>query len=167
MISYRKDSAFTLIEIVMVILLVAILAAVAIPQFIDFRKEAKDSATKGALGALRAGIAIAVSAIALREDPATIPPAYPTLAELAGNTYLAADPNRHPAMAGKNIVDASQGIADNPWTNTKTVQDCTGLAKGTLLAAPNNDNGWCYNPTAGTLWANSDLNGGPTTENNF
>ena len=163
----RHEEGFTLIEIVMVILLIAILAAVTIPQFMDFRKEAKDAAIQGALGALRGSVALAVSAIALKEDPATNPPAYPTLAELQGNAFLAAAPNLHPVMAGKAMVDASQGLPENPWTKTTTVQDCTGQAKAALLAAPNNNNGWCYNPTTGMIWPNSNLNGGPTTENNF
>ena len=163
----QNQKGFTLIEIVMVILLVAILAAVAIPQLIDFRKEAKDAATAGALGALRTGVANAVANIALKEDPATAPPAYPTFAEMGGNAMLAAAPNSHTNTAGTAIVDPSQGIPNNAWTATNTVNDCTGQVKGALLAAPNNDDGWCYNPTTGEFWANSDLNGGPTTENNY
>ena len=62
---------FTLIELVMVILLLAILAAIAIPNFIDFRTDAKNSATSGAIGALRAAIVVATSAIDLKEDPSS------------------------------------------------------------------------------------------------
>lgn len=161
-----QSRGFTLIEIVMVIILVAILAAVAIPQFIDFRKDAKDSATKGALGGLRSGVGVMVSAIALKENPTTSPAVYPTLAELSGNLMLAAAPAGHVVLAGTAIMDKSSGIPSNPWTNTNTVNDCSALAKGGLLVAPA-DSGWCYKPSTGETWANSDLNGGPTTENNF
>lgn len=38
----KKQSGFTLIEIVMVLVLLAILAAVAVPKFYDLRKEAEE-----------------------------------------------------------------------------------------------------------------------------
>ena len=165
--SRMRNKGFTLIEIVMVILLVAIMAAVAIPNFVDFRKEAKNASTNGALGSLRGGVAIARSSIALKENPATNPPSFPTLVEMQGNAFLAAAPNLHPVMAGSPIADPSQGTPNNSWTGTNTIHNCTGQVKGTLLAAPNNNDGWCYDETAGTIWANSNLNGGPSTENNF
>ena len=52
-------NAFTLIELVMVVLLLSLLAAVAIPNFIDFRTDAKNAATKGGVGAIRAALGIA------------------------------------------------------------------------------------------------------------
>ena len=45
---------FTLIELVIVIVIIGILAAVAIPRFAGFTKEAKISAVKGFAGSLRA-----------------------------------------------------------------------------------------------------------------
>jgi len=158
---------FTMVELVMVILLVAILAAVAIPQFIDFGKDARDAATEGALGAMRAAVSIGASAISVKESPLTSPATYPTLAELQANKYLAASPNNHAVLANTNILDAGQGVPNNPWSDTNTVQDCSALSKGGLLTAPNDDDGWCYNENTGQIWANSDINGGPTTENNF
>lgn len=41
--TYKKVNGFTIIEMVIVILLTAIMAAIAIPQFIDYRKEAKNA----------------------------------------------------------------------------------------------------------------------------
>lgn len=158
---------FTLIEIVMVILLVGILSAVTIPQFIDLRTEAKDEASKGALGGLRSGISVMTSAIALKEDPTASPSTYPTFGELSANSMLAAAPANHAKLAGTAIMDKSAGIPKNPWTNTNTVFDCAANNKGDLLAAPNNDNGWCYKTSTGELWANSDLSGGAIKENNF
>lgn len=67
----------------MVILLLAILAAVAIPNFQDMRTEARDASVRAALGGVRSAIAIARAAVALQEDVAA--PPYPTALEMQGN----------------------------------------------------------------------------------
>ena len=166
------QNGFTLIELVMVILLLSVLAAVAIPNYIDMRTDAKNAATKGGLGGLRSSILIAVAAIALREDPSLSPPKYPTYAEFSANVFNGS----HPVLSGTFFMENATGFPDNPWTRSsataaerKNIYDCNGIAKAGLLTFGNADRGWCYKETTGEIWPNSDNNGsgGTLTENYY
>lgn len=61
----KKESGFTLIELIVVIVILGILAATALPKFVDFKGDAAAAAVEGVAGALSSASSINYGAKAL------------------------------------------------------------------------------------------------------
>lgn len=101
--------AFSLLEVLAVVVVLAILAAVAIPQFVGVSDEARTSSLQSTLSGVRSAIASYRSTAVINgSDP------YPTLTQLnTADVVLKFDlpPNPFTGVAGVQAVDSTQAAA--------------------------------------------------------
>lgn len=138
---HQDKRGFTLIELVIIIVILGIIAAVAIPKYVDMVTEAKVSAAKGALGGLRSAISIYYANTALQTGSATWPPI--------------------DSVRTVGVVMA-QALPKNPYQSNSNAPDSivTGVTKGTTVGTRG---GWAYKASTGEIWPNTSSVG----ENNW
>jgi MSHA pilin protein MshA len=112
----HKQGGFTLIELVMVIVILGILSAIALPRFIDLQSDALVAAKSGMSGAVKSAHAIAIA------DLKT----FPTVTQLAGY------------VQGEGVAAAATGVQVDIDGTTYTVLTYTDSTCNTATSAVGN-----------------------------
>lgn len=129
----RNEKGFTLIELVIIIVILGILAAVAIPKYQDMSSQAKEAAARGSLGNMRSAVTIFYANQAVTTGTAS----WPTLVQLETfNTVLATTVPKNPYQLTANAPDSV----------------VTGVTPGTIVGARG---GWAYLASTGQIWLNT------------
>lgn len=154
------SGGFTLFEILIVIAIIAILAAVAISEFQDDRQKAKESAAKGNLRLLRTAIELYAA-----EHTGT-PPGYeggditktPTSVIFTDQLCRETDSKGTTVSSGavNPLGSYLSAIPENPFNNKNTIRMLAGNAE---FPEASGTFGWVYKPSIKTIkldWPGSD-----------
>ncbi|MCK7544287.1 type II secretion system GspH family protein [Marinobacter bryozoorum] len=142
MIPNRKEKGFTLIELVMVIVILGILAAFALPRFADFGTDARVASISGAAGSVKSASAIAHSRWIADGSVAS------QNVDLDGTT-VTMSATGYPTADDAGIGEAAQlDIAD--YTITPGSGSATITIKG-FTADPANECQFSYDPSDGSV----------------
>ena len=145
MIGQRYRKAFTLIEVLIVVVIMAVLAATIIPQFSSSTEDAKTSQLSFNFHTLRSQIEL-YKVHHLGNYPAITAADLPQLTSETDAQGVvnsgASDPTTYPYGP---YVDSE--LPTNPFNDLKTVAAGTG-------AAGDGSSGWQYDATTGGIWPN-------------
>ena len=145
-----RAKGFTLVEILIVVVILGILAAIVIPQFTDASTEARNSSLCSDLQALRSQIEL------YKVQHNDVPPAFASfVAQMTGLTDIdgaaSAGPIGDPGVYGPYM----QKIPVNPFNDNYAADNINGAIDNTGTVG-DNVGSWEYNETTGQIWADDD-----------
>ena len=133
-------SAFTLVELIAVMVVLAILAGVAAPRFFSYGDQARTAALEGSLGGMRSAIAQYYAVQSTKGDAV-----YPTLIELS-----------------KPGIVMQEALPKNPFNGLSEIKQVTSRSNAIKRNVANEKKfGWNYfydntsDPPIAIIWANS------------
>lgn len=148
----KKRRGFTLVEIAIVVLIIGVLAAVAIPKFTEMIRRSNEGKTKGSLGSFRSAVGIYYSDMA-GSYPSTAEGLGADLTDSPGDTFHSDGPFLTKYL--EKISEVRLGLP-SAHNNTAIVyrQQSAGAGQTTASADDETTNGgaWRYNSSNGAIW---------------
>ena len=136
----KRKSGFTLVEVLIVVVIMAVLAAAIIPQFSDSSNDAKMSTAEFNWHTLKSQVELFKS-----QHDGVLPG---TLAKLTEKTDRGGKKSGESGATGPYIYGPYiSKIPENPWNNSSTE-----VAQTSAPTAFSADDGWYYDSATGKLW---------------
>jgi general secretion pathway protein G len=139
----RNKKGFTLVEILIVVVILGILAAIVIPQFTDASTQSKVSSCQTSLMSLRSQIEL------YKIQHNDVPPS-PTFVEATWISQMTSYTDASGNVSPTDTKDATykfgpyiQQVPVNPWNSSSTIVGGGADALGA---------GWIYDETTGDIW---------------
>lgn len=149
---------FTLVELMIVVAIIGVLAAVAIPKFADMLEKSREGATKGNLSAVKSAVS---NYYADQQGvyPLTLDTATSTISGVAYTGFMPNYIDVLPAVkvTAKYTGNATTEAGKGPGVGTSAGTVTTGTWNSPAFVATSVGKGWKYNNTSGDVWVNSQL----------
>ncbi len=143
----RKNKGFTLVEILIVVIILGILAAIVIPQFTEASNDARVSALMSDLQTVRSQIEL--YKVQHKDNyPGTVSGTW-TIGNFVSHLTGKTDAD---GASGGSLGPYLQKFPTNPFNNQSAVADATGASDPNAVIS--GDYGWWFNSTTGSFGVN-------------